>query len=107
MALDLICSGQVADAAGATKPFTTQISLDLKAKRWCDRQAGCPYVFPILARHGDDLQLLAVKTPLNEAAFDVDLKTGSFARSTRIPDRSDSATAAKGVCKPATFTPLP
>ena len=107
VALDLICTGQVADAAGAVKPFTTQISLDLQAKRWCDRQAGCPYVFPILARHGDDLQLLAVKTPLNEAAFDVDLKTGAFVRNTRIPDRSDSATAAKGVCKPAAFTPLP
>ena len=105
-AMDLVCTGHVADAAGAAMPFTTRISIDLQAKRWCDRQAGCPYVFAILARRGDDLQLLAVKTPLNEAAFDIDLRTGAFARTTRIPDRPDSPTSAKGVCTPAPFTPF-
>lgn len=105
-AMDLVCTGQAVDAAGASTPFKTRISMDLEAKRWCDRQVGCPYVFPILARRGDDVQLLAVKTPLNEAAFDVNLKTGAFARSTRIPDRPDTPTSAKGVCKREAFTPF-
>lgn len=104
--MDLVCTGQAVDAAGASTPFETRISVDLEAKRWCDRKVGCPYVFPIRARDGDDVQLLAVKTPLNEAAFDVNLKTGAFTRSTRIPDRPDTPTSAKGVCTRAAFTPF-
>ena len=104
--MDLVCTGQAVDAAGASTPFETRISVDLESKRWCDRQVGCPYVFPIRAHHGDDIQLLAVKTPFNEAAFDVNLKTGAFARSTRIPDRPDTPTSAKGVCTRAAFTPF-
>lgn len=105
VAMNLVCEGQVADDAGNLKPFMTQISVDLKSKHWCDQGVGCPYSFPILAQHGDDLQLLAVKTPFNEAAFDLNLKTGAFARVTRIPDRPNSLASAKGVCKP-TSAPL-
>lgn len=104
---DLVCKGQMTDADGVAQPFSDRLSVDMRAQRWCDRQVGCPYVFPIRAQHGDRLQLLAVKTPYNEAAFDVDLKTGDFTRSTRIPDRPRSPTAAKGVCTPTAFTPLP
>ncbi|THD63887.1 hypothetical protein [Phenylobacterium sp.] len=103
---DLVCTGQTVDAAGVSTPFDTRLSVDLTGKHWCDRQVGCPYVFPVLARRGEKLQLLAVKTPLNEAVFDVNLKTGAFTRNTRIPDRPNSPTAAKGLCKPASFTPF-
>ncbi len=103
---DLVCTGQTVVGNGPPQQFKTRLSVDLQTKRWCDQQVGCPYVFPILARHGDDLQLLAVKTSLNEAAFDVNLKTGAFTRNTRIPDRPDSPTSASGVCKRAAFTPF-
>lgn len=104
---DLICTGQSILATGAPQPFVTRLSIDLAGRRWCDQQVGCPYVFPIAARRGDDLELLAVKTPLNEAAFDVDLKSGVFKRQTRIPDRPESPVSAIGACARAPFTPFP
>lgn len=102
---DLVCTGELTSAKGES-PFSERLSVDLAHMRWCDRTAGCPYVLPVLAERPDDLQLLAVKTPYNEAALDVDLKSGAFIRSTRIPERLDSATTAKGYCTPAAFTAI-
>lgn len=105
-AFDLICVGREV-GHGGEGAFADRISVDLATMRWCDRQAGCPFIIKIPRRQGDRLTLLAAKTPYNEAEFEVDLKSASFSKATRIPDRPGSEIAAKGVCSVAPFTPLP
>ncbi len=106
-AFDLVCVGQAAEADGAVSPFSTRLSIDRSGGRWCYRDVGCPLVLPIASAKAGKLTLLATQTPVSEVSFTVDLATGAFARSTRIPSRSQLATTESGVCKPAPFTAIP
>ena len=105
-AFDLVCAGQTVAAKGETRAVSMHLSVDTRKGRWCYRDIGCPQVLPVVTLNGGRLTLLAAKTQFNEASLDVDLATGAFTRSDRIPARPESASSASGHCDKAPFTPL-
>jgi len=110
---DLVCTGtnMHIDAAASpsyvtdTTPITMRLSIDLKAKRWCYRDVQCSSRLPISSVEGDKLHLIAVKTDLNEANFDVDRSTGAYSRRLFTPQYSQPMLSS-GVCTVAPFTPI-
>jgi hypothetical protein len=110
---DLICTGTnqhidpntVATYVVDTTPITLRLSIDLKTKHWCYRSAGCKARLPVSSVQGDTVHLLAVKTELNEASFDVDRSTGAYVRRLYTPQYPQPMMS-KGSCVTAPFTPL-
>jgi len=110
---DLICTGTNThiDAAASpsyvtdTTPITMRLSVDLKSRRWCYRDARCSMKLPVSSIEGDELHLIAVKTDLNEANFDVDRSTGAYSRRLYTPQYSEPMLS-KGTCVVAPFTPI-
>jgi hypothetical protein len=110
---DLICTGtnMHIDAAASpsyvtdTTPISMRLSIDLRAKRWCYRDAHCSPRLPISSIEGDKLHLIAVKTELNEANFDVDRSTGAYSRRLYTPQYPQPMLSS-GTCAMAPFTPI-
>jgi hypothetical protein len=100
---DLVCSGTIT-TDGETKPASSTLSVNGVTKRWCYRDSGCAMTFGIASMTPIAVQLLAVKTPLNEVNFLVDLKTEKYTETIIIPGHSKSSMS--GVCKMAPFTPF-
>jgi len=111
---DMICTGtnmhiDTADSPSYvtdTTPISMRLSVDLKAKRWCYRDdAHCGPRLPISSIEGDKLHLIAVKTDLNEANFDIDRSTGAYSRRLYTPQYPQPMLSS-GVCTVAPFTPI-
>jgi len=113
MKFDLVCTGTAthidADASASyvvdTSPINMRLSVDLKAKRWCYRDAQCNMTFPVASVENDTMHLLAVKTDLNEASFDVVRSTGAYSRRFFTPQYSIPMLST-GTCAIAPFTPI-
>jgi hypothetical protein len=110
---DLLCTGTASHIdANATAtyvvdaaPITMRLSVDLKAKRWCYRDAQCSMTFPVASVENDTIHLLAVKTDLNEASFDIVRSTGAYKRRFFTPQYSIPMLST-GICVVAPFTPI-
>jgi len=113
MKFDLVCTGTAthidANASASyvvdTTPMAMRLSIDLKAKRWCYRDTQCNMTFPVASVENDTVHLLAVKTDLNEASFDVSRSTGVYSRRVFIPQYSIPILST-GSCVAAPFTPI-
>jgi len=104
---DLICAGDSSPDGPQSKTIALHLSIDQGAKRWCYRDVGCPTVFPIVSIAAGKLTLLAVKTPYNEASFQIDLGSGDYVRANTSPAHPDAASSDSGHCQRGAFTPLP
>jgi hypothetical protein len=105
VALFIRTPAQAADQVRFDLLCTMRLSVDLKAKRWCYRDAQCSMTFPVASVENDTIHLLAVKTDLNEASFDIVRSTGAYKRRFFTPQYSIPMLST-GICVVAPFTPI-